>query len=88
MKITIPEVTFTIPQIEPTTAIIIILLLSIFLVYWHLRYIRYLPRRKGTNHIRLPHIRKCISVKNLTTNPIFQMRKASTRITYSRVGMN
>lgn len=35
MEITIPEITFTIPKIEPTTAVIIILTLLIFWVYWH-----------------------------------------------------
>lgn len=46
MEITIPEVTFTIPQIEPTTAIIIILLLSIFLVYWHFTLYPLLTKKK------------------------------------------
>lgn len=46
MEITIQEVTFSIPQVEPTTAIIIILLLSVFLVYWHFTLYPLLSKKK------------------------------------------
>lgn len=51
MEITIPEITFTIPNIDPTTAIIIIFVLLVFLVYWH--YTLYPLLKKKRDHKRI-----------------------------------
>ena len=61
MEITIPEITFTIPNIDPTTAIIIIFVLLVFLVYWH--YTLYPLLKKKRDHKRIRSATKIKSFK-------------------------
>lgn len=66
MKITIPEFSFTIPEIDPTTAIVIILVLLVFLVYWH--YTLYpLLKKKRRNK----------AFKTVTTSKSFKRKKSN-----------
>lgn len=66
MEITIPEITFTIPKIEPTTAVIIILALLIFLVYWHYTLYPLLKKKRQQK-----------AVKPIVTHKIVKRKKSN-----------
>lgn len=69
MEITIPEFTFTIPNIDPTTAIIIILVLLVFLVYWHFTLYPLLKKKRHQKDLRSVTTRKSFKRKKSNFKP-------------------
>lgn len=86
MEITIPEITFTIPNIDPTTAIIIIFVLLVFLVYWHYTLYPLLKKKRDHKRIRSATKSKTFKRKNRILSLISPIRKAVIQIMHKPVG--